>query len=121
MDEDGRSLWDSLSFLQKMRVGEDMLEELADKLGLRELFDIPVIALSNGQGRRARIARAVMLAPDLLLLHESLSECSSFLHLFPSSIPRNFPIPNLLSFIFRDCRVFALAYPRFPLPTSFLS
>ncbi|EDR07691.1 uncharacterized protein LACBIDRAFT_298107 [Laccaria bicolor S238N-H82] len=53
-----------------------------------ELLDIPLIALSNGQTRRARSARAVMKAPGLLLLNEPLSECSSF-----SSISRNFPNP----------------------------
>ena len=50
------------------------LEELVDKLGLKDLMDLPLLALSNGQTRRARIARAVMKTPELLLLDEPLSK-----------------------------------------------
>ena len=77
MDEDGRTLWHSLSFLQEMRVGKEMFEELVDKLRLREFLDIPLIALSNGQAGRARIARAVVNAPGLFLLDESLRDRKS--------------------------------------------
>ena len=78
-DEDGRTLRDSLSsgVLDADGVGEEgkggRLEELVDKLGLRDLLDLPLIALSNGQTRRARIARAVMKTPEVLLLDEPLS------------------------------------------------
>lgn len=70
-DEDGRTLRDSLSSGVEE---EGKLEELADKLGLKDLMDLPLIALSNGQTRRARIARAVMKTPEVLLLDEPLSK-----------------------------------------------
>ena len=79
-DEDGRTLRDSLcsGVLDTAGVGEEgkgeKLEELVDKLGLKELMDLPLIALSNGQTRRARIARAVMKTPEVLLLDEPLSK-----------------------------------------------
>ena len=53
---------------------EGKLEGLVDKLGLKHLMDLPLIALSNGQTRRARIARAVMKTPEVLLLDEPLSK-----------------------------------------------
>ncbi|EDR07846.1 uncharacterized protein LACBIDRAFT_298087 [Laccaria bicolor S238N-H82] len=66
-EEDGRTLRDTLH-------GEGgKVEELVDKLGLRDLLDLPLIALSNGQMRRARIARAVMKTPEVLLLDEPLT------------------------------------------------
>ncbi|PHH67505.1 hypothetical protein CDD80_790 [Ophiocordyceps camponoti-rufipedis] len=38
--------------------------------GLGELLDTPFLFLSHGQGRRARLARAVLSRPELLLLDE---------------------------------------------------
>jgi ABC-type molybdenum transport system ATPase subunit/photorepair protein PhrA len=49
-------------------------EELVTKLGLKELLDLPAIALSNGQTRRARIIRALLAHPHVLLLDEPLSK-----------------------------------------------
>ena len=53
-----------------------MFDELADKMGLKPFMDLPIIALSNGQTRRARILKAVLRKPrvELLLLDEPLSE-----------------------------------------------
>lgn len=50
-------------------------EELTDKLGLKDLLDLPLVALSNGQTRRARIVKALLEQPDILLLDEPLSVC----------------------------------------------
>jgi len=50
-------------------------EELTDKLGLKDLLDLPLVALSNGQTRRARIVKALLERPDILLLDEPLSRC----------------------------------------------
>ncbi|KAI0253684.1 P-loop containing nucleoside triphosphate hydrolase protein [Lactifluus subvellereus] len=48
-------------------------EELTDKLGLKHLLDLPLVALSNGQTRRARIVKALLEQPDILLLDEPLT------------------------------------------------
>ncbi len=55
-------------------------EELTEKLGLKPLLDLPLVALSNGQTRRARIVKALLEQPEILLLDEPLSVCSA-LHL----------------------------------------
>ncbi|KAL1705831.1 P-loop containing nucleoside triphosphate hydrolase protein [Schizophyllum commune] len=46
---------------------------LVDALGLQELLDLPRVALSNGQTRRARIISALLKQPELLLLDEPLT------------------------------------------------
>jgi len=48
-------------------------EDLTDKLGLKDLLDLPLVALSNGQTRRARIVKALLEQPDILLLDEPLT------------------------------------------------
>lgn len=50
-------------------------DTLAEALDLRHLLDLPLVALSNGQTRRARILRALMRTPppQILLLTEPLS------------------------------------------------
>lgn len=50
-------------------------EELTEKLGLKQLLDLPLVALSNGQTRRARIVKALLEQPEILLLDEPLSMC----------------------------------------------
>ncbi|KAG7091397.1 hypothetical protein E1B28_010434 [Marasmius oreades] len=54
---------------------EAIFHELADKMGLSPFMDLPIIALSNGQTRRARILKAVLRKPrvELLLLDEPLT------------------------------------------------
>jgi hypothetical protein len=54
----------------------ELFEYLVEKMGLRNLLDLPRIALSNGQTRRARILKALLAKPRLLLLDEPLSEHS---------------------------------------------
>ncbi|KAI7284813.1 P-loop containing nucleoside triphosphate hydrolase protein [Hortaea werneckii] len=44
------------------------LEEVVDRLNLRSLLSMPVANLSNGQTRRACIAKALMARPEVLLL-----------------------------------------------------
>ena len=60
---------------------EDMrkhFNQLADTLGLIDLLDLPLVALSNGQTRRARILKALLSNPELLLLDEPLSKYVGF-------------------------------------------
>ncbi|KAJ6626720.1 P-loop containing nucleoside triphosphate hydrolase protein [Mycena sp. CBHHK59/15] len=51
----------------------ELFEYLVGKMGLSELLDLPRIALSNGQTRRARILKALLSKPRLLLLDEPLT------------------------------------------------
>ena len=55
------------------RVKKAIFDELSAKLGLSSLLDLPLVALSNGQTRRARIVKAILGQPELLLLDEPLS------------------------------------------------
>ncbi|PHH65294.1 hypothetical protein CDD81_2706 [Ophiocordyceps australis] len=52
------------------RQSTKLLQDVVDKLKLSNLLDLPVAFLSNGQGRRARIARALLTRPEVLLLDE---------------------------------------------------
>ncbi|KAG6847861.1 hypothetical protein H0H93_005463 [Arthromyces matolae] len=60
---------------QKGMSDEDVkaFDALVEKIGLRHLLDLPLIALSNGQTRRARIIKALLRKPELLLLDEPLT------------------------------------------------
>ena len=54
-----------------------LLEWLIEKLDLKELLDLPIITLSNGQTRKARIVKTLVgqlgARPELVLLDEGLS------------------------------------------------
>ncbi|KAJ7648180.1 P-loop containing nucleoside triphosphate hydrolase protein [Mycena polygramma] len=50
-----------------------LFDYLVQKMGLNDLLDLPRIALSNGQTRRARILKALLAKPRLLLLDEPLT------------------------------------------------
>ena len=52
------------------RAEADRLRELLDEVGAPELFDAAVHQLSGGELRRVLIARALLGAPDLLVLDE---------------------------------------------------
>ena len=47
---------------------KQILDDITDQLNLRRLLTMPVAHLSNGQTRRARIAKALMARPEVLLL-----------------------------------------------------
>ena len=60
-------------------------QEWVEKLGLEHLLDLPLVALSNGQTRRARIVKALLNKPGILLLDEPLSACDPKLILIIAS------------------------------------
>ena len=68
-DEDKITLLDSLIGSPSMK----KLDSLAVDLDLKSLLHLPLVALSNGQTRRARILRALLRDPQLLVLDEPFS------------------------------------------------
>lgn len=52
------------------RIPPSLLERVVNDLRLTPLMDLPVSFLSNGQGRRARMARALLTRPAVMLLDE---------------------------------------------------
>ena len=64
-----------------------LFETLADQMNLTSLLDLPLLSLSNGQTRRARIVKAIMDNPELLLFDEPLSNYLTYLrnrNIYPS-------------------------------------
>jgi ABC-type molybdate transport system ATPase subunit len=59
--------------IQQAQGQQDVFEDLVEKLSLKHLLDLPLVALSNGQTRRARIVKVLLSKPELLLLDEPLS------------------------------------------------
>ncbi|KAJ7469326.1 P-loop containing nucleoside triphosphate hydrolase protein [Mycena galericulata] len=59
--------------LDSTSTDRELFEYLVEKMGLAHLLDLPRIALSNGQTRRARILKALLGKPRLLLLDEPLT------------------------------------------------
>ena len=55
-----------------------LFESLVEKMDLTSFLDLPLIVLSNGQTRRARILKAIWEQPGLLLLDEPLSKLDLF-------------------------------------------
>jgi ABC-type sugar transport system ATPase subunit len=51
------------------------IDKLAEQLHLSAQLEVPMIALSNGQQRRARILRQLIRKPKLLLLEDPYGEC----------------------------------------------
>jgi biotin transport system ATP-binding protein len=55
------------------KMGEAVGHELAERFGLRDLWDRPVQDLSGGEKRRLCLASALVTGPEVLLMDEPLS------------------------------------------------
>lgn len=55
------------------KAGEAVGHDLADRFGLRDLWDRPVQDLSGGEKRRLCLASALVAGPEVLLMDEPLS------------------------------------------------
>ncbi|KAK2461100.1 hypothetical protein APHAL10511_006879 [Amanita phalloides] len=83
MEREGRFRWqrEGHSTPDAKKLDESLLtdvekrhfKDLIEKTGLESLLNVPIVTLSNGQTRRARIVKAVLKRPELLLLDEPLT------------------------------------------------
>ncbi|KAF6819207.1 ABC transporter [Colletotrichum plurivorum] len=90
-------------------VPRELLERVVTDLRLDALLDLPVAFLSNGQGRRARIARALLTTPEVLLLDEP------FMGLDPPTVASLCPLLQSLAER-QSPRLVLSARPQDPLP-----
>lgn len=86
---------DKLTVRQHLRdaTGADdaAVEDKAAALQMETLLDSPLITLSNGQTRRARVLRALLARPELIILEEPFSPFLDSLSHF------RVPVPDLCS------------------------
>jgi ABC-type molybdenum transport system ATPase subunit/photorepair protein PhrA len=75
---------DKVTLRDTLKGGEQnhLFHALTEKIGLTPLLDLPLITLSNGQTRRARIVKAILDHPELLLLDEPLGKFFDYLYIF---------------------------------------
>ncbi|KKY29154.1 putative abc transporter [Phaeomoniella chlamydospora] len=78
--------------LKNIRWNEEQLSRVIKDLKLGKLVDMPVANLSNGQTRRARIAKALLGMPEVLLLDEP------FMGLDPPTLTTLSPILRELAY-----------------------
>ncbi|KAK2059136.1 ABC transporter [Colletotrichum caudatum] len=90
-------------------ISGELLDRVVTDLRLDQLLDLPVAFLSNGQGRRARIARALLTKPEVLLLDEP------FMGLDPPTVVSLSPLLQSLAER-QSPRLVLSARPQDPLP-----
>lgn len=87
---------------------EDGLNKVIEDLRLGVLINMPMGNLSNGQTRRARIAKALLSRPEVLLLDEPFSRIQNFIsHALQAddmlSGPRPINLDHIVSFTAQAC------------------
>lgn len=90
-------------------ISVQLLDRVVKDLRLAHLLDLPVTFLSNGQGRRARIGRALLTRPEVLLLDEP------FMGLDPPTVSGLSPLLQSLAEK-ASPRLILSARPQDPLP-----
>lgn len=91
------------------KIDDALLARVVRDLRLEPLLQLPVAFLSNGQGRRARIARALLTSPEVLMLDEP------FMGLDPPTVAGLSPLLKDLADK-RQPRLVLSARPQDPLP-----
>lgn len=64
-------------------IDPEAIDHLAERLQIKHLLDLPLVALSNGQTRRATVMQKILQRPNVLVLDEPLSTIHGFTVLRP--------------------------------------
>ena len=63
-----------MQYLETEHTTQEAIGKVAEQLDIAHLLPLSFVKLSNGQTRRARIARALLRHPSMLILDEPLSK-----------------------------------------------